>query len=178
MKKLTYFTSKKQVGMTLMELLMALAIISTVVAGALTMSSIATNSNTSTTMVKDIMAMRTVTRNVFSGQGNYGAGSLNPTLIAAKKVPSDLQVSGAVINTPLGGTLTVTGAGSNFTIALTNVPNDVCIELVTALSDGWSSVRIGTGTALTAFPVTPTIATDPANCGSSGVKTITWTTSN
>lgn len=172
----------RQCGMTLIEILVGLTIGGLVIAGALSMSSIATDSNSALSFQKGIMAIASGTRNLYLGQSSYGTNvSLNSVLTASKKIPTDFPVpggSGSVINTPLGGTVTVTGTGTSFTIAVTNVPASVCTTLLTALYEGWSSVRVGTGTALTSFPVSPADATASGNCGSSGVKTITWTSAN
>jgi len=168
----------KQRGMTLMELIASLAIIAVVIVGAVALYGNASSSANSVTMVKDVMALRSATQTLFQGQGGYGAASLNATLITANKVPGDLSVSGTTISTPLGGTITVTGATTAFTIAVTNVPADVCTQLLTNLNTGWASVQVGTSTALTAFPVTPAIATAAAQCGGTAPFSILWTTNS
>lgn len=168
----------KQRGMTLMELIASLAIMAVVIVGAVSLYGNANSSANTGTLVKDIMAVRSATQTLFQGQGGYGSASLNSTLITANKVPGDLSVSGTTISTPLGGTLTVTGNTTNFTIATTNVPADVCTQLLTNLNTGWTSVQVGTSTALTAFPVTPAIATAAAQCGGTAPFAITWTTNS
>ncbi len=169
---------KSQCGMTLMELIASLAIIATVIVGAVALYGNASSSSNAVGMTKDLMAVRSAVQQLWQGQGGYGTASLNATLITANKVPGDLSVSGSTISTPLGGTLTVTGATSNFTLVLTNVPRDVCTQLLTNLNTGWTSVKVGSSTALTAFPVTPAIATAAAQCGGTAPFSITWTTIN
>lgn len=168
----------RQAGMTLMELIVALAIIAAVIVGALSLFGNAQSSQNSTQMLKDLTAVRSATQTVFMGQGGYGTASLNSTLITANKIPTTMSVSGSTINTANGGTLTITGNTQNFTMALTNVPADECTSLLTNSSTGWSSVKVGTSAAITTFPVSPAVATAAAQCGGTAPFTITWTTVN
>ncbi|MDK9702580.1 MAG: prepilin-type N-terminal cleavage/methylation domain-containing protein [Sulfuritalea sp.] len=167
-----------QKGMTLMELIAALAIIATVIVGAVALYGNASSSSNAVGMTKDLMAVRSATQQLFQGQGGYGTASLNSTLITARKIPGDLSVSGSTISTPIGGTLTVTGNTSKFTLTVTNVPADVCTQMLTGLSTGWTSVKVGASAALTTFPVTPAIATAAAQCGGTAPFSIVWTTLN
>jgi prepilin-type N-terminal cleavage/methylation domain-containing protein len=176
--KMAGATRQSQYGMTLMELIAALAIIAVVVVGAVSLYGNASSSANAVGMTKDIMAVRSAAQQLFLGQGGYGTASINATLITGNKIPGDLSVSGSTISTPLGGTMTVTGNTSNLTLNIDNVPADVCTQLLTNLSTGWSSVKVGTSTALTTFPVTPAIATAAAQCGGTAPFSITWTTVN
>ncbi|MDK9702348.1 MAG: type II secretion system GspH family protein, partial [Sulfuritalea sp.] len=107
--KAKHKVSMLQKGMTLMELIAALAIIATVIVGAVALYGNASSSSNAVGMTKDLMAVRSATQQLFQGQGGYGTASLNSTLITARKIPGDLSVSGSTISTPIGGTLTVTG---------------------------------------------------------------------
>ncbi len=171
-------THKQQAGITLMEVISSIVIGTIVVLGALALFSNASSSASSSQMLNDLTALRSSTQSVFYGQGGYGTASLNPTLITASKVPSTMTVSGATINTSLGGTLTVTGNTTNFTMALTNVPADVCTSLLSNSSTGWASVQVGSSAAITAFPVSPATATAAAQCGGTAPFAITWTSIN
>lgn len=175
MNRFKKFNSTQQ-GMTLMELIAGLAILAAVIVGSLSLFNNASTSNASTQLVKDMAAVRSATQQFFMGQGTYGAASLNQALITASKIPSTMRVVGTTINTMNGGTLTVTGNTTNFTMTLTNVAPDLCANMITNSSVGWSSVKVGAGATLTTFPVTPTVATDAANCGGAGPFSITWTT--
>lgn len=169
---------KWQQGMTLMELIASLAIIATVIVGAVALYGNASSSSNAVGMTKDLMAVRSATQQLFQGQGGYGTASLNATLITANKIPGDLAVSGSTISTPLGGTLVVTGNTSNFTLTTDNIPADVCTQLLTNLSTGWTSVKVGSSAALTTFPVSPAIATAAGQCGGTAPFSIVWTTLN
>ncbi|MDB5798430.1 MAG: putative type pilus biosis protein [Paucimonas sp.] len=174
MKKL-YKQQGTQAGMTLMEVLAALAIVASVVVGSLSLFGSANSASISSQLQKDIVALRTATQSAYNGQGSYGTASLNPMLIASNKVPTSMRVSGANITTSTNGAVTVTGANTNFTMALTSVPADVCVALVTGLSSGWTNVTVNGGATQTTFPVTPTVATGSDGCNVAS-NTITWTT--
>lgn len=176
--KQTFNSMKHQAGMTLMELITALAIIAAVVVGALSLFGSANSSQNSTQMLKDLTAIRSAVQSLYMGQGGYGTASLNQTLITANKIPSTMTVSGSTINTALGGTLTVTGNTSNFTMVITNLGADVCTSILTNSSTGWSSVKVNTSPVITTFPVSPAVATAAAQCGGTAPFTITWTTVN
>lgn len=169
---------RRAAGMTLIEIIAALAIIAVVVVGALKLFESASSSNNATQMLEDLTAIRSATQQLYLGQGGYGTASLNSVLNTANKIPSDLTYSGGTISTPLGGTLAVTGATTTFRIALTNVPADVCTDLLTNSANGWASVQVGSGTPISAFPVSPAIATSAGNCGGSAPFSITWATLN
>lgn len=165
----------RQKGASLIEGIAYLVIASLVIGGALALNQNAVSSNSSSQMLRDINAIRSSTQQFFMGQGSYGTTSLNNALIVASKIPSSMSVSGSTISTPMGGTLTVTGNTNNFRIAITNVPADVCSNLITNASTGWTSVQIGSSTPLTTFPVSPATATGASACGGTAPFSITWT---
>jgi prepilin-type N-terminal cleavage/methylation domain-containing protein len=166
--------SKSQVGLTLIETLVALAIFALVVSGALALFGSASSSQTTTQLKSDLSAIRAATKSLYFGQGGYGSASLVEVLINGNKVPTTMSISGTaparVINNSQSGTVTVTGATSQFTVAVTNISTDVCVGLVAAT--GWSSVQIGAATALTSFPIAPTTAS--TQCAASNPVAITF----
>lgn len=170
--------ARRQLGASLMDAMLWIAIAAVVVGGSLSLLGSSNSGNSSLELTKDIIAIRQATKKLFLQSGGYSTGSLNSSLITANQIPSTLSTSSPTINTSLGGTLTVTGNTSNFKIELTNVPSDVCTSLLTSMSNGWKSVQVGSSSAITTFPVLPTTATTSANCGGSGPFTVTWTTLN
>jgi len=168
------FKAKSQAGLTLIETLVALAIFGLVVAGALALFGSASSSQTTTQMKSDLSAIRAATKSLFFGQGGYGTASLGEVLINGNKVPTTMPISGTaptrVINHSQNGTVTVTGDTSQYTVAVTNISTDVCVGLVGA--SGWSSIKIGAGTAITSFPIAPTTAS--TQCAATNPITITF----
>lgn len=165
--------NKAQAGLTLIETLVALAIFALIVGGALSLFGSASSSQTTTQMTSDLSAIRAATKAVFLGQGGYGTASLDELLINGKKVPTTMAVSGTpgsrVINHSQNGTVTVTGASTQFNVTVTNLSTDVCLGLVG--SSGWSNIKIG-ATSNTA-PVSP--ATASAQCAASDPITVVFT---
>lgn len=178
-----------------MEIIASLAIISSVVVGALSLFNSAQSSNQSVTMLKDVIAIRSAVQQLYFGQnGLYqavGNGAANQQLFNTRKIPSDLvfinQNTG--YRTPWGGALSifpgpiVNNSAPTFEIRLTNVPPDVCLQLVTSASNGWSlttvnGVVIGNlAVANMAYPVTPARANAPCTANPAGVA-VTFRTSN
>lgn len=168
-QKMTFnAAAKSQRGVTLMELIAGLAVMSVIVVGAVSLYSSATSSEQSTSMQRDIGAIQAATRQIFNGQGTYGAVRLNNILATANKVPSTLAVNGTgaamVFKTRSNGDVTVTGANSTFTVTVTNLASDLCIPLLTN-SAGWKSIQVAGGTLQTAFPISPTTAESECKLG-------------
>jgi len=178
-RKLAYIRAmhggRLQSGFTLLEMIAVIALGAVLIAGALKLFNSSTSKSNSLAMAIDLNALRTNTQSLYNGQGGYGTGVLNQTLITASQVPTDLTVSGSSITTSNGGAFTITGATNAFTIALSNLPSDVCSSMVANSSTGWKSVQVGTGAAITAFPVSPDTATSDSNCGGTPPFTVTWT---
>lgn len=173
MKKFQMTSIKKQVGLTLIEVMSSLAILAIVIGGALALFSTASSSQASTQMTSDLNALRTSVKTLWFGQGSYTPGSLNATLITANKVPSTMSVATPNITNNFGGAVIATGATTNFTISTASIPTDVCVSILTA-AKGWSSVQVTGGAAQTTFPITPaTAATQCAFGGGSATITLT-----
>lgn len=161
-----------QRGMTLIEVMVSLSIFALIVGGALALFGNASATQTTTQMKSDLSALRVAVKSLYFGQGGYGTVNLNSTLIGASKVPSTMPTAGAVINHSQNGTVTVTGATSQYSIAVTNISTDVCIGLV-AGTNGWTSVKIGTAAVITTFPITPALAS--TQCAASDPIALTFT---
>lgn len=192
----TVLTFQRQAGMTLMEIIAALAIIAAVVVGALSLFSSAQSSNSAVTMLKDVIAVRSAIQQLYAGQGGYPNTSvpnenMNALLNQSKKAPSDLIWQGSknggdmTFRTSWDGRLYVQSTSKdapNFQIVLTQVPPDVCAQLVASAANGWKDATVGI-TLFRAdkiggqsdFPISPTKAATA--CGNQPTK-ITWTTLN
>lgn len=171
-------TKKSQAGVTLMEMIAALAIIAIIIVGSLALYNAAQSSQASTQMVQDLTSVRAAVKQLWLGQGAYGTGggtNLNDTLVASNRLPTTIRVD--TTTTPdtlysvLNGTFTITGFPTTFTIAVTNVPDDVCMTLLTNTT-GWTQVVVSvSSTTITAFPITPAQAATAC----SGTTTLTYT---
>lgn len=168
------YKTTSQSGVTLMEMIAALAIIAVIIVGSLALYNAATSSQSSTQMVQDVTTLRAATKQLFLGQGTYGAAGtdLGATLQAANRLPSTIKTNAAgALTHQLNGTVVITAAGATFTIAINNIPSDVCIPLLTNTS-GWNSVQVDANAAITVFPIAPAAA---ANACGAGTVTLTFT---
>lgn len=149
-----------QRGASLLEGIAYLGIAAIVILGAVSLLTGAFSSAQSNQASEETTAIRTAVRKLYLGQG-YGVAntSLNATLATARALPGTLVVttSGATTNV-WGGSVTIVSTGTGtFTITYPNVPQDVCLNTLVGAS-GWQSVAVGGGTAVTTFPVPPTLA--------------------
>ncbi|MBL8641265.1 MAG: prepilin-type N-terminal cleavage/methylation domain-containing protein [Alphaproteobacteria bacterium] len=154
----TPYQTNSQSGVTLMEMIAALAIIAVIIVGSLALYRAATSSQSSTQLVQDVISLRSATKSLFLGQGTYGAAGtdLNPVLLAAQRVPSTIRTTPAGVFThSLNGAVNVTAQAAQFDIVVANIPTDVCIPLITG-TDGWATVTVGA--AVLPMPTTPAAA--------------------
>lgn len=160
-----------QRGYGIMEVIGSLAIIAFLGAIALGMIDTGFSDARTKQAMDEVVGLRVSTQKLYINQSSYGTASLNATLIANGAIPGTLKVSGATILNSWGGGVTITGAASSFTIAYASVPKEACISLVTGTTaNGWTSVKVGAGTANTPPVLPATAATDCAGAA----NTITW----
>lgn len=166
------YTTTSESGVTLMEMIAALAIIAVIVVGSLSLYTAATSSQSSTQLVSDVTAVRAAVKQLYLGQGTYGTGNLASTLVASKRLPTTIRSSTdtpPVLTHQSGSVITVTGASATFTVKVAGVSPDVCIPLVTN-TEGWSSMLVGDASVTS--PASP--ATAATACGTAA-KDITFT---
>lgn len=131
-----------QRGLTLVELLAALAVVAAVVAGALALYNAASTSQSSTQLLQDVTSIRGAVKSIWAGQGNYGEDSLVDTLIQAKRLPTTVKAdTDGNLTHVLGGSVTIMGDTNTFIIGVNDVPKSVCISLSTATTS-WQDVSI------------------------------------
>jgi prepilin-type N-terminal cleavage/methylation domain-containing protein len=157
---------RKQRGITLVELIAGLAIISIIIVGALALVGQADTAARSTEMLKGVNGIRANVKGLYTSQGGYGTTSLIANMKAANALPEN-WISGTSASPTLthsyGGNVTVTGtaSGSAFEITLSAVPKAACIRLLSnQVGTSWTSVKVGTTTV--AFPIT--VATATTSC--------------
>lgn len=170
---MNYRNMKKQAGVTLMELLAGLAVMAVIVAGALSLYTGASSSQLSTQMTQDMVALRAAVKQMYNGQGNYGTANMNNILVTSKRVPTTITVDTTTTPNTLthkgNGTINVAGNTNTYTITATNIEPDVCVPLMTGAT-GWTSVKVGTNTAQTTFPISP--ATAATDCGTAAATMV------
>lgn len=164
----------RQRGASLIESLSYLGVAAIVVGGAAMLISQAFGGANSNRAVQEIVSLQIETKKMFMGQqAGYGTTNFNNVLIAGDKVPATLSVSGtSTITNAWNGAVALSGAtsGSTFTISYAAVPQDVCVDMLTALgTQNWVGLTVN-GT-VRSVPVTPANAT--TWCVSGG-NTVMW----
>lgn len=161
-----------QRGASLLEGIAYLGIAAIVILGAVSLLTGAFGSAESNRTSEEVTAIRTAVRKLYMGQG-YGAISMNAPLVTAGAFPGTLTTAtGGVVTNGWNGKVAVTGAGGTFSIEYDAVPQDVCISTLVSAS-GWQSIQVGSGTSITAFPISP--ATAETSCGTAGAAGNTMT---
>ena len=144
------FQSRRDAGVTLMEIIAALAIISVIVVGALALYQSAKSSEEATRLIADAMAIQTAVRSVYMGETDYGVDSdaLQALMWQSKKLPTTIKgkvdSAGKVSLTHhLGGKLGLYAMHNRFVILFSGIPTDVCIPLLAMTGSQWQEVTVG-----------------------------------
>jgi hypothetical protein len=165
--------SAKQRGASLLEGIAYLGIAALVILGAVSLLTGAFSSAQSNRGTEEVVSIRTSVKKLYAGaSGAYGTLDLTESLNLAKIFPSTLaydSTAKTMVNA-WGGAVTVKGDTKTFIINYANVPQDVCIAMVSGAS-GWTSVTDGK-TAVPAFPATPAAAA--ATCSSNPVVSLSF----
>ena len=158
-------------GMTLVELMASMGIAAAVMVSALALYNTANDTQKSNQMIQDIESLRSATKQLYSGQGNY-SGMNNGLLISAGKVPTTLRTDAAAktITSRDGYSVAITpgavvGVRQTFDITLTGAPAVMCQEIATRFV-GYISLKIGAAAANTVLPITPADA--ETQCAAAG----------
>lgn len=175
-----FISSKKQAGLTLVELISSLAIMALVIGGALSLYGSASTSQGTTQTTAELSALRSAVKGLYYGQGGYGTttlGGLNQVLVNGNKIPTTIAITAGtppILTNSFGGLITVDGATSNFTLQVTAVPTATCLGLLSS-ANGWNSIKVGAAAAQTALPFP--IATASTQCAALATQTIIFQSS-
>lgn len=146
----------KQHGASLLEVIAYLGVAAVVVLGAVSLLGTAFTGAQSGQTAQDLVSLRTAVKKLYNG-GNYGTSEMTALLSAANVLPSSLKLGGTAqaptVTNSWGGTVTITGANTSFSIAYPGMPKDACLNIV-AGATGWSSIGNGS-TSVSASPATP-----------------------
>jgi hypothetical protein len=162
----------RQRGLSLMDLILFLGLIALIIAGVLALFSQADTSARTSELLKGVAGLNANIRSLYSGQSGYDEPNMVPTLIKANAVPSN-WVKGNVLVNGYGGSVTVTGNGSNFVIGLQRIPNDACIRFLSEQSSVSWSVMEANGQKFTQLPMKVADATASCNAGTNNAIVLT-----
>lgn len=132
MKELyTKMKVKKKKGLTLIEALLFLGIAAVVIVGAVVLYNNTSNSQRTNDALAQIQAYSTGVKGMYSGQSNYGTGSLAAVVINGGIAP-DNAVNGTGLVNPWGNPSHVFGTNDRFQIAFESVPQDACVRILSS----------------------------------------------
>lgn len=165
---------KREKGVTLLEVLAVVIIGILIVVGAFTLYGSAQDKQRESDVMTSLLTLQTNVRDLFYGVNNYGTESLNDVIIASGGAPStfvkgsaDGEGDSRKLVSPFDSTggVTITGASSEFSIAIEEVPQSSCVSLSTR-NGSFLRVEVG-GTKVTS-------AADAADKCSAGSNTVTY----
>lgn len=160
---------KREKGVTLLEVLAVVIIGILIIVGAFTLYGSAQDKQRENDVMTSLLTIQTNVRDLFYGANDYGdngsAAELNDVLINSGGIPSTFvqgEGEGKELVSPFDTTqpVTITGDGSEFSIAIAGVPQSSCVSLATR-SGSFLRVEVGE-TEITS----PSDAAD--NCSESG----------
>ena len=174
-------------GATLIEAVLFTVIALGLVSGGVVLYEQASKSSRSNETVRMLTSLQSQVRALFQSQSNFGTANMAAVLIAANAVPTSFQKDtdsdgdNDAIVSPFGSTVTVTGATANFTVAVEDVPVDICSRVAAfdAAGNGTAGtgiVSVSDGTATDSDGLTSSeAATFCTTNDSNGEVDLTWT---
>lgn len=165
-------------GVTLIEAVLFIVIALALMIGGIIFFQQASLSARINDAIRTVVSVQSETRGMYQSSSSFGtASAITPALIAAGAVPAKLA-NGTTLNNEFGGTITVTGNGSTFDVAYTNLPAEACVRLTPFSANGQGiagvgieGVAIGGGAAVTSL----TPAEAATACADTFDGTVTWT---
>ena len=143
---------KKVAGFTLIETLVVLGIVAIVITAIVMKAGSANNKAKAQNMISDVATMVADIKNAYSSSSNGYNGLDNQAAINLKVVSADLPINGANIKDQFpSGTVTIATDSSNdfFTIVYTNIPSDVCSQVITTIGGAtFQSIKVNGSTTV------------------------------
>jgi len=164
-------TIRADAGYSILELLMVMAAVVMLVAGALQLKGRVEQTNKIKDELGNLMAMQINITSVFQGQTGF-SGLTNAVALAADIFPTSMTSGGNVSN-KWGGAVTLAPAAGDlaYSIQYANVPTEACVKLAGSVAS-WDQIEIG-GTVVTSSTANLT-ATNITACGAADAVTMTF----
>lgn len=183
----SHVNKQSERGATLIEAALFTVIALGTIIGGIVFFQQASISAKTNELVRTLASLQTQVRALFQTQASFGTSGLNTLLITSNAVPSNIlqdSDNDGDMDTLIhgfGGVITVTGATGQFTIAMTDVPVDVCTRIIAfdasgngTIGSGIASVSDGTLTDSDGILSSAAAGFCTTNA-SSGEVSLTWT---
>ena len=179
--------SESERGATLIEAVLFTVIALGTITGGLVLFEQASRSSRTNELIRSMTSLQSQVRTLNQTQSGFGTADMADMLILANAVPASLQRdtnddgTSDALASPLGGALTVTGSGNDFTIEVEDVPVDICSRVASFDSVGNGVVGTGIrsisdGTDTDSDGLTASEAATFCNANASGGEVdLTWT---
>lgn len=168
-------TRRSMRAITMIELLLALAVVAIFAGGVITLYGKGMGSAKETQAVQQIAQVVKSVRQLYAMDGTYGSSggtSLNASLVSTKSLPDGMiNISASTIRHAFGDLITVTGYNDRFTIQLASVPQDGCAKTLTSVLSAGDvvSMQIGSGGTLSPPFTSTQVITDCSAAAASSV---------
>ena len=142
-------SSHRERGATLIEAVLFTVIALGLITGGVVFFEQASMSAKTNATIRQLASLQSQVRSLHQSQPDFGTADMTTLLITTNAVPSSLQRDTDSDGDPdsivsnLGGTITVTGATAQFSVAITDVPVDICSRIVPFNELGNGPVGIG-----------------------------------
>lgn len=175
---------RREKGITLIEVAMALALVAIVTAAIMYSFQSASISQRTETAMKDLAALQNAVRTLYGNQPNF-SGINTADMVAARVIPNRLvqNANTGELRTAFNGGLEIApddaggGAASGFSISFADVPSEACVRLA-VLDLGSGLVRLtvgGTPPYNENSPNWPPLTSEAIGaCGSATEVDMTW----
>lgn len=158
----SYKGQKAQVGFSLIEILLVLAVVVVVIAGAFAVYTQLTSSGTAQTESTALAATQAKIREVYGTNARRYTGLTEGDVAAGRMAPasmlSDTDADGNpdALVSGFGALITiapvaVNGANDGFAITYTDVPSQECVDLVPRLATQFKYIQVAASGGLAAF---------------------------
>lgn len=146
---------KKMKGLTLIETLLVLGVIAFVIANVVSFYMNATGQTKLNSAKTQIQAIGSGVKSLYASQSTYT--SVTTSLVVNGGLAPANAVDGSALVNPWGGTTIVTGASRTFEIVMNDIPQDACVNFISA-----GMISTGNIVQMSAGAVNFTADADPA----------------
>lgn len=133
---------KDELGLSLIESSMVLALAAIVVSGVMFYYQSASDSNKTQNTISEIMSAVSAVNGLYVGQANYD-GLQRSVLSHSSSIPDNYKSSGGIITNPFGGELDIAASSdkTKYALQLSSIPASSCVNIA-SMNLGTSMVGV------------------------------------